>query len=118
VAICTPIACQMEVFSADERVRYGALRARIDAAMTSIVEVERGYEVHLPGNDATLVLVADWTALERRCCPFFEFTISIGGSDASIRVALIGSPEVKRFLEAELGSRTTSPSALARTAGC
>jgi hypothetical protein len=102
------------VFSVDERLRYGATRARIDAAVTSFVEVDRGYEFQLPGDDATLVLVADWIALERRCCPFFEFIVSIGGSDSSIRVALTGSPEVKRFLEEELRSRIVSPSSLVR----
>jgi hypothetical protein len=67
-----------------------------------------------PGDDATLARVAEWIALERRCCPFFEFTVSMGGSDPSIRVALTGGPEVKRFLAAELRSRVVSPRSLVR----
>jgi hypothetical protein len=110
--MATPIACQLSVFSADERLRYSGLRARIDAAVTSVVEITRGFEFRLPGNDFTLALVAEWIALERRCCPFFEFTVSVAGSDASIRVALTGSLEVKQFLESELHSRTVSPGSL------
>jgi hypothetical protein len=109
-----PIACQLGVFSADERRRYQGLRAEIDAAVTRMVEADNGYVFHLPGDDATLARVAEWIALERRCCPFFEFTVSMGGSDPSIRVALTGCPEVKRFLAAELRSRTVSPSGLVR----
>jgi hypothetical protein len=105
------------VFSAEERARYGALRARIDAAVTNIVEIDRGYEFQLPGDDSALALVAEWIALERRCCPFFEFIVLMGGSDSPIRVALTGSPEVKRFLESELHSRTVSPSSLVRRRG-
>lgn len=109
-----PLACQLEVFSADERRRYHAARAEIDAAVTHIVEKDNGYEFQLPGDDTMLARVAEWIALERRCCPFFDFTVAIGGSDSSIGVALTGSPEVKRFLATELESRTVSPSALLR----
>jgi hypothetical protein len=76
--------------------------------------MDHGYEFHLPGDDTMLALVADWIALERRCCPFFEFTVGIGGLDSSIRVALTGSREVKRFLESELRSRVVAPSTLLR----
>lgn len=112
-----PIACQTSVLSAEERTRYAALRARIDTAVTSIVETDRGYEFQLPGDDSTLAVVSDWIALERRCCPFLEFTVSIGASESSIRVALTGSPEVKRFLGEELRSRIVSPTSLMRRKG-
>jgi hypothetical protein len=114
LTVGVPIACQLSVFSVDERRRYQAARARIDAAVTRIVEMDTGYIFHLPGDDAMLALVADWIALERRCCQFFEFTISIGGSDQSIRVALTGGPEVKRFLESELQSHIVSLNAFVR----
>ena len=55
-------------------------------------------------------MVAEWMVLERRCCPFFEFAASVGGSDRSIQVALTGSPEVKQLLKSELGSFVVSPS--------
>jgi len=110
----TPIVCQLGVFSADERRRYQGVRAKIDAAVTSFMEIDQGYEFQLPGEDTMLALVAQWIALERRCCPFFEFTVAIGASDSSIRVSLTGSPEVKLFLESELRSRVMAPSTLVR----
>jgi hypothetical protein len=108
----SPIACHLGVFSADERQRYHAVRAKIDAAVTRIVEIDHGYEFHLPGDDIMLGLVAEWVALERRCCSFFEFTVGIGGADSSIRVALRGSPDVKLFLASELRSRVMPPRTL------
>ena len=90
------------------------MRKRVEAAVIRIVEVENGYVLHLPGDDVMLTLVAEWIALERRCCPFFEFAVSVGGSDPSIRVAMTGSPEVKQFLGSELGSPVVSPSTLGR----
>jgi hypothetical protein len=113
-AVDAAIACQLGVFSAEERQQYGAMRAKIDAAVTRIVEVDQGYEFHLPGDDVMLALVAEWITLERRCCPFFDFAVAIGGSDSSIRLALTGGVEVKRFLGSELRSRVVSPGALVR----
>jgi len=108
------IACQLGVFSPEERIRYAALSAQIDAAVVKIVEMPNGFVLHLPGDDTMLALVSEWIALERRCCPFFEFTLSLGGSNSSIRLALTGSPEVKEFLRAELRSRVVPPSTLLR----
>jgi hypothetical protein len=113
----TPIACQLGVFSADERYRYEAVRGQIEAAVGGVAETANGYVFDLPGNDATLALVADWIAFERRCCPFLEFAVSIGASHSPIRVALTGSPEVKKFLESEFRSGVVSPSALVRRGG-
>ena len=107
--MAAPIACQLNVFSPDERQRYRAARTRIEAAVIRIVEVENGFVLHVADEDAMLAIIADWVVLERRCCPFFEFTVSVGGSDPSIRVALTGSPEVKEFLKSELGSPVVSP---------
>jgi hypothetical protein len=108
------IACQLGVFSPEERQRYQTVRKRIEAAVIRIVEVDGGYVLHLPDDDVMLAVVAEWIALERRCCPFFEFIVSVGGSEPSIRVAMTGSQEVTRFLETELRSRAVSPSTLLR----
>jgi hypothetical protein len=112
--VAVPIACQPNVLSLDERQRYQAARKQIESAVIRIVEVDDGYVLHLPDDDAMLAVVAEWIALERRCCPFFEFTVSVGGSDSLIRVALTGSPEVKEFLRSELGSPVVSPNTLLR----
>ncbi len=115
--MAAPVACQLNVFSPEERQRYEAARKQIEAAVIRVVEIDDGYLFHLPDDDAMLATVAEWIALERRCCPFFEFTVTVGGSDASIQVALTGSPEVKQFLESELESPVVSPSTLVSRGG-
>jgi hypothetical protein len=112
--MATPIACQLNVFSAEESQRYQTVRKRIEGAVVRIVEMGNGYVFHLPDDDAMLAMVADWIALERQCCPFFEFNVSVGGLEPSILVALTGSPEVKRLLAAELGSGVVLTNKLVR----
>jgi len=41
-------------------------------------------------------------ALERRCCPFFEFTIEVGSEGNSTWLSLAGEEGVKDFIRHEL----------------
>jgi hypothetical protein len=82
--------------------------------VTSIVEMDRGYEFQLPGDDSALALVADWIANESPMLPVLRIHRLYRGIRSSIRVAPMGSAEVKRFLAAELRSRTLSPGSLVR----
>ncbi|HZP47752.1 MAG TPA: hypothetical protein VFB07_04420 [Vicinamibacterales bacterium] len=47
--------------------------------------------------------VAEWTALEHRCCPFLKITVSIQPDDTRC-VELGGSNPIKEFLGEEFNS--------------
>jgi hypothetical protein len=102
-----PIASQLGVFDECELARYRQARSRIEAAILRVEELPDGYRTALPGNEEMLLHVAEWVALERRCCPFLCFTIAVGGADAEIVVSITGDEDVKRFLDGEFadGSR-------------
>jgi hypothetical protein len=112
-----PIACELGVFDAATFARYHVLREQLDRASRGIEEQSDGYVVVLSGDDATLALVAEWLALERRCCPFLAFSVTFAGPEEPIRVKLGGDADVKRFLAAELGSRLVPATRLVRSNG-
>jgi hypothetical protein len=41
--------------------------------------------------------------LERKCCPFFSFTIEVEGGAGSTWLTLSGPPGLKEFIRLELG---------------
>jgi hypothetical protein len=90
----TSTFCQQGVFTIGERARYQQLRARLEAC-AAIEELENGYALSLPGDDAMLAAVTEWAALERRCCPFLAISITTGEGTCGIRIALTGDPEAK-----------------------
>ena len=53
------------------------------------------------GTDAIVEMVAEWTRLERRCCPFFEFTLRVELEDGPVSLRLTGGPGVKEFIKEE-----------------
>jgi hypothetical protein len=109
-----PIACELGVFDPPTFERYRHLRARLDRAIAAIDEETDGYALVLPGDDSTLALVAEWIALERRCCPFLAFSVSLSVPDEPIRLTIGGGAGVKAFLATELGAGVVSASALVR----
>ena len=50
----------------------------------------------------SLPLLAEWVALERRCCPSFEFTIEVGPERDPTWLSLAGEEGVKDFIRHEL----------------
>jgi hypothetical protein len=48
--------------------------------------------------------MANFITLERICCPFLNFRISVSADSDLIELALIGNKDVKAFLRAEFGS--------------
>ena len=108
LTMSTPIACNLGVFSPAEQVRYDQLRATLLAG-AHVERVNGGYAVRLSGDDETFRAVAEWTLLERRCCPFISFSVSFGDAGQPLRVSLTGDAAVEEVLRTEFGSRVVLP---------
>jgi hypothetical protein len=93
------IACDMTALTRDERQRYDLLRSRVLAAVDEVIATDRSFQLRLastvPAQD-----IAEWMALEHRCCPFLDIAIAIR-SDDTRWVELGGSDRIKKFLREE-----------------
>ena len=94
--------CNALALSTDERKRYGELAKTLRAAVSETRERERGLAFRIELDRMSLPLLAEWVALERRCCPFFEFTIEVGPERDPTSLSLAGEEGVKDFIRHEL----------------
>jgi len=94
--------CNALALSTDERLRYGELAKTLRAAFSETRERDRGLAFRIELERMSLPLLAEWVALERRCCPFFEFTIEVGSEGNSTWLSLAGEEGVKDFIRHEL----------------
>ena len=96
------IACDMTAFSATERERYRQLRERLIGVVSAVVETPVGFTLtvsdSLPPGD-----IAEWLMLERRCCPFFSFSIECAGERGPVWLSVTGGAGIKPFIRAEFG---------------
>ena len=103
-----PIACDLSALTPDQRTRHEALGQRLKSAIVSTEELSNGFRFTL-SPELSIVEAATWVDLERRCCPFLEFTIGLGRKSGPVWVQLTGSRETKAFVrEAIVPARRSS----------
>jgi hypothetical protein len=111
-------ACDLTALTPDEREHHIAHSAELFGAVPEGRELTDGFALRAPdGPDtlATLVNVADFIALDRRCCPFFRFAVVVEPYGGPIWLHITGEPGIKPVLAAELGGLLTE--AVAQQAG-
>src|SRR5215470_14921369 len=90
-------ACDLNALTPNERNRRKELARSVGSAVSQRIELDNGFALQLDSARTNLVAIAEWIALERRCCPFLDFRLE-AKSDGGISVALTGKAGVKDFL--------------------
>jgi hypothetical protein len=100
-----PVACDPSAFNASETFEaHMAESRRLLSLALERRELTDGWALRLPGDDDTLLSCARWILGERRCCPFFTFSLeSQAAGDLWMRIT--GPDGAKEVLRAELGER-------------
>lgn len=103
----TPIACNLNAFSAEERARHGDLMERLRAAVVEETELADGYAYKLKPNGMSVPEFGEWFDLERMCCQFLsaEIEIEIEG-DAVSQLILRGPEGAKEVLREEFPDKS------------
>src|SRR4051794_37346551 len=95
-------ACDIFALSPEDRQRHKVLLQTFRPAAHDVLELPDGYRFKLSTEAIRFVDAAEWIDLERRCCPFLRFQLSIAGDENTITLAITGPPGVKPFIETEL----------------
>ena len=97
-AATPPIACNMKALTSEQRKQLGQLGERVISAITSTRELNDGYAFRVDPAKASLMDVAQWLDVWRRCCPFYEFQIDYRAADGNVWLSVKGRPGVKEYL--------------------
>ena len=99
-----PVVCDRSALTAEQRERHQGLDRRLRADVREVVELEDGYAFRHSPDGAVLLAVAEFVALERLCCPFLEFKITVGRDGGAVWLRMRGAGQAKGVLEAEMGA--------------
>ncbi len=98
----SPLACNVTALTPEERKRhFDELGPRLRDLKTGVRELPDGYEFEFPADTATYRLLAEWTAGERLCCPFFDVDLRSSREGGTVRLILTGRKGVKQFIEVD-----------------
>jgi len=99
----SPFVCDMSAIPADQRGAHMATIKKLFLAAEGLQELPNGYTVRLPNESEALVTAVQFIGLERRCCPFLDFGLSIEREGGPVWLSLTGREGVKPFIMAEIG---------------
>lgn len=102
----TGFYCNMGALSSAERARYKVLAEKLKSANVARKEEANGYAFRIDTVEASLVDVAEWVNFEKRCCPFFDFEISLQREGGPLWLKVSGREGVKQFISHEFGFGT------------
>ncbi len=95
------IACDMSVFTDEERLAHQSAYQKIFASLITVQECDDGYAFQFPSE--LWSDIASYIPNEARCCPFFDFTLELR-QDGQVWWTLSGTDDVKEFLKQEVVS--------------
>lgn len=94
------LACNMNVFTPEERAAHAALTRRLLEARRE--ELPDGYRFMMEREHISVPELAEWVASEARCCPAVDFHLELPAFGPLV-LRLDGGEDVKAFVAAELG---------------
>ena len=97
----TLFACNMKALTKAERAAYPKLVRSLLSGVEEMRELKDGYAFRFP--PTSLKTAAEWVALERRCCPFFTFSIELARDEGPMWLKVTGPAGVKPFIRVEFG---------------
>ena len=94
-----PIACNLGAIS--DRSQYGVLSNLLRSAISGRAELPDGFGFSLKGDVLGLAEIGESIGLERQCCPFLNFELSVSGTDSIYWLTLTGPDGAKALLDRE-----------------
>ena len=93
-----PIACNLKALTSEQRNELELLGGRAIAAIAESRDLKDGYAFRIDPAKESVVDVARWLDIWRRCCPFYEFRIDLHAADGGMWLSVTGRPGVKEFI--------------------
>lgn len=93
-----PVACSLTDSELQER-RRGILQ-KVRNAVVEVRELENGYAYSFPANADWLFEMAKLIDLERQCCRFMQFCVTVEPANGPIWLQMTGPTGTKEFIKA------------------
>jgi len=101
-----PIACNLKTLTTEQRRDLEKIGTHVISSISSSRELSDGYAFRIDPAQASLMEVAQWLDLWRRCCPFYEFQIDFHAADVDIWLSVKGRPGVKEYIPVDVPQLT------------
>jgi hypothetical protein len=95
-------ACNLKAFQPDERKIHDRLTGQLKSGAIARRELPDGYSFQMDPGKVSIAQLAEWTVLERKCCPFFDYQLDLRNEENTLWFTLKGREGVKKFIALEV----------------
>ena len=106
-----PIACNLT--SAELHERRRTVLAKLRAAVVEVKELSDGYSYSFRSEGERFKELADMIDLERQCCPFLRFSLTVAAGNGPLTLEITGPEGTKDFLLSTFEWEKSTPEACA-----
>jgi hypothetical protein len=99
----TGFYCDRLAIKPEQRARKAELDKTLRSSIRHTRELDDGFEFEFAPDPATFQIVAEWAAMERSCCPFFEIDLRLQREGGPFFFRLTGREGVKQFIKNDFG---------------
>jgi hypothetical protein len=99
----TPLVCNLTAIDPTQRTQHQTLAEELFNTYEAYTALADGFAFRFPAETGLLTKLAQYISLERRCCPFFHFTLELEADSGPLWLKMTGREGVKAFLQEELG---------------
>jgi len=96
-----PIACTL--LEGERQRRRSEVLERVFSRVQETRPLEDGYALRFIADEAELADLLQLIQLERQCCPFLKFRLTVEPGGGPVWLEMTGSPGAKSFLESAMG---------------
>jgi len=98
----SPFACDRSALNPEQRKRhFDELGPKLRTLVIQARELPNGFEFEFPGDRPTFELIAEWSAGEHLCCPFFDIDLRLDREGGAAWIRLTGRNGVKEFIRTD-----------------
>ena len=98
-----PVACSLT--EPELAARRAGVLADVRRSVREAHWLADGVRLRFTATPESLAMLATFVDLERRCCAFLRFQLTVEPGGGPVWLALGGPPGTREFLQAELGPR-------------
>ena len=96
------LACDLTAIPADVREEHVVNAPQLFATAQEVRELADGFAIRFDNDAGKFMSIARFIENERRCCPFFRFSVDVEPSGGPIWLRLTGGEGVKELLRSGL----------------
>jgi hypothetical protein len=105
----SPFTCDMTALDAEGREKHAVVTRELTDGIQEVRELPDGYALRFTPSHESILLVSEFIAREKLCCPFFSFELVVEKERGPVWLQLRGREGVKAFIQAELKIQNWTP---------